>query len=193
MRVFHFIDLKYGLDDIQSRHLKIATLNELNDPFELLAINLSDLELRRAFQRMKEQLSANRGMLCFSRHWRNPVQWSHYAAKHTGLCLGFDIPDEHLATVHYSGKRLAVEAEQLLNSRALDEATARQFLFTKYAHWRYENEMRVFVTLEDRDPTTGLYFANFSDRLRLAEVIVGANSSCPVQGFETRSAISPHR
>jgi hypothetical protein len=105
------------------------------------------------------------------------MQWSHYAAKHTGLCLGFDIPDEHLAPVRYSGQRLAVEAERLLHPRDMDEATALKFLGTKFAHWRYEAEMRAFLSLEDRDPETGLYFAEFSDRLALQEVIVGANSA----------------
>jgi hypothetical protein len=32
------------------------------------------------------------------------------------------------------------------------------------------------VTLEDRDPEKNLYFADFSDRLSLAMVIVGAES-----------------
>ena len=54
--------------------------------------------------------------------------------------------------------------------------TARRFLFTKYSHWRYEDEVRCFVTLEDRDPESDLYFAEFSDKLRLAVVIVGAES-----------------
>ncbi len=176
MRVYHFVPAQHGLESLNRRRLKIATINELNDPFELLAISLEDPELRRAFSVVKQQLATTRGMLCFSRRWNNPVQWSHYAAKHTGLCLGFDIPDEHLTPVHYSGQRLAVEAERLLHPRDMDEATALKFLSTKFAHWRYEAEMRAFLSLEDPDPETGLYFANFSDQLALREVIVGANS-----------------
>ena len=49
-------------------------------------------------------------------------------------------------------------------------------MFTKYAHWRYENEVRCFVTLEDRDPEKNMYFADFSDSLKLVQVIVGAES-----------------
>ena len=26
------------------------------------------------------------GMLCFSKGWHNPVQWSHYTDKHKGIC-----------------------------------------------------------------------------------------------------------
>lgn len=175
-RVYHFVEQQYGLDDLLHRRLKIATLRQLNDPFEFFGINLSDPELRRAFRAMKDQMAENRGILCFSRNWENPVQWSHYASKHTGLCLGFDIPSEHLGAVNYSAKRFAVEAQRLLNPRDLDPKTVQALLFTKYSHWRYENEVRSFVTLEDADSETGLYFADFSDRLKLAEVIIGAQS-----------------
>lgn len=177
MRVFHFVNSKFGLEDLRMRRLKVATLHELNDPFELFGVSLADESLRRAFAAMKDWLASNRGLLCFSRDWHNPVQWSHYAAKHTGMCLGFDIPDEHLGAITYSRKRLVVEAESFRNPRQLDVDVARRFLFTKYSHWRYENEVRSFVTLEEKDPEKGLYFANFSDRLRLAAVILGANSS----------------
>lgn len=177
MRVFHFVNEEFGLEDLGRRRLKVATLNELNDPFELFGVSLADDNLRRAFYAMKNELASNHGLLCFSRDWHNPVQWSHYAAKHTGLCLGFDIPDEHLGVVTYSRKRLIVEAESFRNPRELSVDTLRRFLFTKYSHWRYENEVRSFVTLEEKDPEKNLYFAEFSDKLRLAVVIVGAQSS----------------
>src|SRR5205085_1662172 len=115
--------------------------------------------------------------LCFSRYWDNPVQWSHYAAKHAGLCLGFDIPDECLGPVSYSRKRLIVEAEKFREPGQLTLEMATKFLFTKYSHWRYENEVRCFVKLEDRDPDKNLYFADFSHKLSLAVVIVGAQSN----------------
>ncbi len=175
-RVYHFVELEYGLDDLRRRRLKIAELLKLNDPFEFFGANLSNSDLRRAFRAMKNQMASNRGILCFSRNWKNPVQWSHYAGMHTGLCLGFDIPSEHLGSVNYSSKRFAVDANSLLNPREIDIETAKDLLFTKYSHWRYENEVRSFVTLEDADPESGLYFADFSDRLKLVEVIVGANS-----------------
>lgn len=177
MRVYHFVSEEHGLDDLRRQRLKIATLNELNDPFELFGVNLADPAMRHAFRRMKDELATNRGLLCFSENWSNPVQWSHYAAKHSGLCLGFDVPDHHLERVSYSRKRLVVAAEALHSSGQLDVDTVKRFLFTKYSHWRYENEVRCFVSLEDRDPTIGLYFADFSESLRLTTVIVGSRSS----------------
>ena len=177
MRVFHFINAEYGLENLRKRRLKIATLMELNDPFELFGVNLVNEAMRHAFRVMKEELATKRGLLCFSRGWHNPVQWSHYAAKHTGLCLGFDVPDECLGPVTYSRKRLVVEAESLLRPRQLTPEVAIKFLFTKYAHWRYENEVRCFVTLEEKDTEKDMYFAPFSEKLQLAMVIVGAQST----------------
>ena len=177
LRAFHFVNLEFGLENLSRRRLKVATLPELNDPFELFGVSLPDQALRDAFLAMKDQLASNRGLLCFSRDWHNPVQWSHYAAKHTGLCLEFDIPDENLGAIAYSRKRLVVETEQFRHPRELDEETLKRFLFTKYSHWRYENEVRCFVSLEEKDPQKKFYFAQFSDNLRLLKVIVGAHST----------------
>ncbi|MBN1451185.1 MAG: DUF2971 domain-containing protein [Anaerolineales bacterium] len=177
MRVYHFVNKEYGIEDIKKRRLKIATLNELNDPFEFFGINLSDPSVRHAFRKMKDELSVTRGLLCFSRSWQNPVQWSHYADKHRGLCLGFEVPDEKLGPVSYSRKRLVVETERLLAYRELDPEIITKFLFTKYAHWKYENEVRYFATLEEMDSEKNMYFADFSDNLKLVQVIVGAEST----------------
>ena len=91
--------------------------------------------------------------------------------------LGFNIPDEDLGAITYSRKRLAVEVESFRNPSQLSVDIVKRFLLTKYSHWRYENEVRCFVTLEDRDLEKNLYFADFSERLRLAMVIVGAESN----------------
>lgn len=176
MIAYHFVKANHGIENLQKRRLKIAELHDLNDPFELFGVEMSNESIRYAFEQMKKELAKNRGLLCFSEDWNNPVMWSHYADRHTGLCLGFEIPEEHMGKVFYSRKRLVADLEKLSNPSNLTIDDARRFLFTKYAHWRYEKESRSFVTLEDKDPETGLYFANFSDHLKLKCVIVGARS-----------------
>ena len=47
--------------------------------------------------------------------------------------------------------------------------------------------MRCFVSLEEEDPQKKLYFAQFSDKLRLSKVIVGAHSR--VTRDELRAAL----
>jgi hypothetical protein len=187
MRVYHFVPLSYGLDDIRRRRIKIATFDDLNDPFELFGINLSHQPLRDAFRTVKDELTAQFGLICFSRSWRNPVQWSHYAEKHRGLCLGFDFPDTHLLVVNYSRRRLPVEETGFLDQSKFDEVQTPRFMFTKFSHWKYENEVRAVTDLKDRDPDSGLYFADFSDQCVLQEIIVGADS--PVSRREISEAV----
>ena len=134
MRVWHFVNEQYGIENIQRRGLNIATLSELNDPFDLLGVNLGDSKLRRSFQVMKNELDKTRGILCFSKSWKNPVQWTHYADRHRGVCLGFDIPDELLCAVSYSQKRLCVEPEKFLDPAILSTEFANKFLATKFSH-----------------------------------------------------------
>ena len=53
------------------RRLKISRFDDLNDPFELLAPDLKDGEVRRSFLATRQRMSERRGVLCFSRNWRN--------------------------------------------------------------------------------------------------------------------------
>jgi hypothetical protein len=177
MRLFHFLSARYGLEDIRKRRLKISRLQDLNDPFELMSIELSDAKLRNVFSNIKEQMSEANGLLCFSRKWTNPVQWSHYADKHRGLCLGFEVPESYVKPVEYIARRLAREAE-LLREGSLDRRGVERFLYAKYSHWKYEQEVRCFLSLEEKDKelATGLYFESFSKELKLVQVIVGARS-----------------
>lgn len=173
MRVYHFSSQEHILSDLQHRHLKIATLNDVNDPFELLSAAGDTPQERRGFKATKAALAKTVGMLCFSKNYTNPVQWSHYGDSHRGLCLGFDVPKRNLTQVRYSPSRLRPDYGKLLGT---DEKSAlaemQRMLDTKYEHWRYEEEYRCFVSLEDR-AANGLYFCDFSEELRLKEVIVG--------------------
>jgi hypothetical protein len=176
MRVYHFVSRDYGLEDIQKRRIKIATIGDVNDPFELVPSSRNEI-IRWRFRIWREQFDQQFGMLCFSRSWRNPVQWSHYAVKHTGLCLGFDIPENLLTKVRYSSTRLQARVDVIEGSGPNAQKEMLKVLSTKYAHWRYESEMRLFTRLNERDPDTGLYFASFSRRMSLREVIVGPLSA----------------
>lgn len=93
MRLYHFTSRDYGLSNLAQRRLKIATLDDINDPFELEAFSLTNAADRPTYRRFKDEWSKRFGILCFSRSWSNPVQWSHYGEKHRGMCLGFDVDD----------------------------------------------------------------------------------------------------
>lgn len=112
MRVYYFTRKKYGLENLTKKRLKVARINYLNDPFEFMAVDLSSRDLRLGVEEMKRNLSKDFGLLCFSKNWDNPVQWTHYAERHKGLCLGFDVPDERLAKINYCDSRQSAEEYQ---------------------------------------------------------------------------------
>lgn len=126
-------------------------------------------------------------MICFSRGWSNPVQWSHYGGKHTGLCLGFDIPGNLLTKVHYTSERLQARVEIIEGGGRNGSKEMLKVLSTKYEHWLYESETRLFTALDVQDPETGHYFANFSDKMVLKEVIVGP--LCKIKRDELQDAL----
>lgn len=174
MRVYHFVNREHGLDDLRQRRLKVATIADLNDPFELLCTDLSNAGTRKVIHAWKDEIGRRFGMLCFSKGWQNPVQWSHYANRHRGLCLAFDINDDAITPVSYQRNRSSVDS---LGLRKTDERAILRYLSTKYHHWRYEQEVRAYVRLENVDLTSGLYFTSFSEKLRLVGVIAGAMSN----------------
>ena len=167
MLVYHFINAQYGLENIRKRRLKISRLMELNDPFEFLGVDLSDREFRRALKETKAELSETKGILCFSESWRNPVLWGHYADKHQGLCLGFEVHSSVLGKVEYQDARLQLPDR-------VNEKFMQKLLFTKFKHWEYEQEYRIYLELED--DIDKIYFSEFSDQLQLKSVFVGDQS-----------------
>jgi len=57
MRLYHFLNAEYGLLDIRHRRLKIARINELNDPFEFLGVATKSRRLRQRYHRLKDALN----------------------------------------------------------------------------------------------------------------------------------------
>jgi len=164
---------EHAFDNLRNRRLKISVLDDLNDPFELLGLALKSREARRTFQRFKREMSRNYGLLCFSKRWHNPVLWAHYGDKHYGICLGFDVPTNHLKKINYCPGRLKIAFNNTEDPKCINDASMQKLLFTKYEDWAYEEEYRVYTTLEEQDAETGLFFKEFGPELQLKEVIVG--------------------
>lgn len=169
MMLYHFRDAEFGLRSLKERRLKIARIMELNDPFEFLGMELSNPDLRRGIEATKKQISEETGIICFSKNWQNPVQWSHYAEKHIGICMAFDVPGDCPMKVNYEKERLPV-------TLPIDEGIMRKYLTTKFHHWKYEEEYRLFTALNEIEEESGLYFLNFSNNLQLKKVMVGYRS-----------------
>jgi hypothetical protein len=177
------------MDDLRLKRLKIARVDDMNDPFEMHSVHLPTAEHRRVWRIFVRDAAQHSGALCFSAAWRNPVLWSHYADRHRGICLGFDIPDKYLMRVRYRRTRLRLQVQLDQPSGGLTENDMLEILLTKFIGWKYENEVRTAPRLQRKDQATGLYFKDFDHETKLTEVIVGFRSDLSLP--QVRDAIGP--
>jgi hypothetical protein len=181
MRAYKFLSCKFGLKALREQRLKISEVRYLNDPFELLPFDISDPMIRKGVLTIRNEMGSGYGLLCFSRNWHNPVLWAHYAESHRGLCLGFEVPHDDQHAVAYVERPIKLER--------LDRDFANSMLFTKYEHWRYEEEIRMWATLAERSGS--FYFCGFGPKLRLVEIIAGAG--CPLSRRKLLQTLGSHQ
>ena len=180
----------HAIDDLRKRRLKVSFLSDMNDPFELLAPRLDCANHRRAFRLWREDMNKKSRVLCFSKNWSNPVLWSHYADKHRGICLGFEVPDDDILEVKYEHSRLELQIEkQLEKTGTIGAAIVKKVLTTKYIDWQYEDEVRMFVKPQETYEELGFHFYPFDESLILKKIVVGARSTVSLR--EIRAAIQP--
>jgi hypothetical protein len=183
VRLYHLLASQHALSDIALKRLRISRYNDLNDPFELFAGNAGDGNFRRALEKWKLEFQNTKGLLCFSQNWENPVLWSHYGEKHRGVCLGFDVNDAFAVPIEYSAERLPIEFEDNDPSKGLKLDYVRRLHCTKFEHWRYEEEVRLVLGLDEGTMEGGSYFFPFSKDLELREVILGPLCTLPIEGI----------
>lgn len=186
MRIYHLLSSEYAINNIALKRIKVSRYSDLNDPFELMAGELSDKSLRKSIQKIKNDLNKLNGLICFSKSWHNPVLWSHYADKHKGIALGFEVDEKHLSHIKYSQNRVEARFKDNNSDSGLDPAYANDLLHTKYKHWEYEEESRLHVKLATSDEEGGLYFSSFDGvALKLVEVILGHSCNIPINVIKT--------
>lgn len=190
MRLYHFTSAVHGIDNIIKKRLKISLISELNDPFEHMPFALHDKNVRDAIIFVKQNMAKTAGLLCFSRNWSNPVQWGHYADRHKGVCLGFDVPDKYLFKVKYRSTRIEFDPAWVEKENSVPPEILEAMFCTKFSHWKYEQEVRMMVDYDATKKDKGLYFESFGDDIVLREVIVGANSS--ISRFQLELALKSY-
>jgi hypothetical protein len=123
--------------------------------------------------------------------------WSHYADKHKGICLGFDVSDETTRPVEYVKEPEMVGAMSTLHNERFDlgksEVVANKLLGTKYDGWSYEKEIRVHVTREEKDDSCGQYFSDFNPQCLLREIILGSRCQTEINEIENALKDYPDR
>lgn len=174
MRVYKYLEARWAIKDLEKRRLKISQMDDLNDPFELLNCEMSNEDSQKKMDKVMKKLSLNDGVICFSKNSSDPLLWGHYADKHKGVCLGFDISAADEVIYITNKKSLCAEFEKALSLSDFktQEKIMRSFFITKYIGWKYEDEVRVFPNLDEKDED-GLYYIDISKDPILRQVLLG--------------------
>lgn len=180
LRAYYLTPSQYALSNIALRRIKISRLSNVNDPFEFLAVNLTNKEHREAFQETKAKMNENNGLICFARDWSNPLMWGHYASGHTGMALGFDVEEQFLKPAIYTKTPMKIQTNPKNGYPIFTEETMGRLIRTKFYDWKYENELRLFVKLDHATVESGMYFKDFDSSLILREVILGSRCELPI-------------
>ena len=177
MRLYYMTDEKWAGVILKERRLKLSRFYEANDPFELNLIDSRDPKRREIVKMIEKYHNERTGMVCFGAAWDNPMMWAHYADKHRGVCLGFEVEDELVRTVDYTDTKIAVEFGEHLPDHGLSVELLTKVLSTKSTAWTQEKECRVLAPLKTPDPKNGLYFTDFGSQVELRAVIIGHRCS----------------
>ncbi len=62
IRLYHFLPAEHALDDIRKRRIKIAEMDQLNDPFELWCVAQDNKELRARLRDYKRTMDDRFGV-----------------------------------------------------------------------------------------------------------------------------------
>lgn len=185
-RLYHLTSAEYAITNIVFGRLKVARFSSLNDPFELLAHVTMQSHDRLGLLENKNRLNQHYGLLCFSENWTDPALWAHYGDRHRGICLCFDVEDGFARKITYQKARLRDD-----DARNKSEAEVlAALLYTKYESWQYEREWRILLNLSDLDAEGDLHFRKFDSRLKLTEVVVGAE--CGISFDEVCKLVRTH-
>lgn len=189
--VYKFTSAEHGISNLQNTRLKLSTIDDLNDPFDLCPIDTTDPVISAAVDAVITHFRKTAAILCFSRNWDNLLFWSHYGASHTGICLGFDIPDSSPGANYDTDVLYQPNLLQIRRPEDVNFDLANRLLRTKHESWSYEQEVRMFVGLNDPPDPKGHRWIEFGPNLVLTEVIIG--SQChPKVSKEVEDAVKTY-
>ncbi len=107
--------------------------------------------LERLLADTAREMSSKVGLLCLTRRYDSLPMWAHYAANAGGVVVGFrDL--ESVFRGDSTGvlrQPTLVEYEQEQLGVTFDPRSHRSLFFSKFADWRYEQEVRVVLPLDE--------------------------------------------
>ena len=199
--IYQYAKFDTALDEILLKQsLQFSDPITFNDPFDcnekLLKINYDEKlveetinnlsvkitrqekrELKRKFKNPNNQaqiLKEKRKefkLSCFSEFYKEILMWSHYADKHSGICIGFNFPYK------YEDKFILCPVKYLDELKELDGATdiyrvILYWLTTKSIRWKHEKEIRAITRCKNQK--LEYEYINYESKY-VKEIIFGCN------------------
>ena len=96
------------------------------------------------FQKAFDQSMRNAGVCSFGIKGQNILMWSHYSARHTGVCFQFEVARDPATFL----QALPVEYDQnfpTVNWVKEYEKSIQVVMTRKHPHWAYEKERRIVI------------------------------------------------
>jgi Protein of unknown function (DUF2971) len=174
MKLFHFLSQKWALEALKTQTLKVSKYDDLNDPFELLAMSLDDRVSRTVMNEAKQKINSELRILCCSKRWISPLLWGHYADKHKGIALEFEIPTSSVQEIRYEKDRASIDLNALMKSA--NNAAKIEMLkmyTTKYNLWSYEEEARIQFTKHQLIRKGDFDFINLGGEVKITGLVLG--------------------
>lgn len=172
---------KFTLDTLVSNQIYFPTPAKFNDPFDTKCSFSKSIEkasydeAKRVFESDAEDMHvfkaessinatteeftqelSQKGILSLCETKNNQLLWAHYAADHTGICIGFEVSNEnslgdskHTHKVNYTESYPSISPKSLWSTRHRKEAQHR-VLHTKSKLWSYEQEWRCIYPEGDK-------------------------------------------
>lgn len=129
---------------LKNPQLWFASFPEFNDPFEGKCCLKDDvrvpLETRKSVQNQLHELMNKTGVLCLTDNLNNMLMWSHYADKHRGAILVFDMAAD---LAFFSAPFKVSYSFTYPSYPVLDFMEAIKTMACKYVRWQHENEIRI--------------------------------------------------
>lgn len=143
------------INDIVNEALSFAKPKVFNDPMDPILrewMNLKEKSSgskldKRLFKYLKKSLE-NLRICCLSRQGDsiqlNPLMWAHYADKHKGICIEYEITKNMLDAYNENKQVLRICDVRYREHKVMDDfITLDNALLAKGASWKYEEETRL--------------------------------------------------
>ena len=134
-------------EDEFCRHNPNLSLDERDQKLELLRQQFNSEEMADETYKAQQVIRNQLGVCCFSYNRSSILMWAHYADKHRGICIGYNLFElaKELGVLDFPNITSGFDVEYVEQYPELspDDDGIIKSLKIKSINWEYEEEMRI--------------------------------------------------